>query len=383
MFFSMNLRALLGRRDWREDASAYIDGELSAKDRLRIEAQLAHSAEMRDYLADLQDMRSVLRAMESTPLAAPFQLTSEMLNDPRRAALRSSTATRALRLSMSTAAIGVATFAAVMVFDVIDSPTVTFTSTSADGAADSVPTASVVTDEVEVETRTQSAAESASAPPPSRIEAVAAAREPEAEESATAASVQVQEESAAQQEAAQQPQQSTQEAYEPDEAEESVGDDTATADPSRRAITAGRAASDAEAGEAASVSAEDVVQQQKPQAAQPALDEAEASDDAAPLVADTESEPTPSPAAETPTQASDPEQSQAAPQTQTETRAAATSATQAQSDWPLEQRPRSSTVRLARDPSWEAPVQIALAVIAISATLLWLVLTIVDRRRQT
>ena len=157
MFFGMRIRTLIGRRDWREDLSAYMDGELSARDRMRVEAQLAESAEMREYLADLEDMRSALRALEPAPGATPFQLTTEMLNDPALVALRPTAATRALRLSMSTAALGVATFAAVMVFDAVDSPTVTFTTTSAGDNGAGVPTAAVVTDEVEVERQSHSA----------------------------------------------------------------------------------------------------------------------------------------------------------------------------------------------------------------------------------
>ena len=88
MFFGMRIRTLIGRRDWREDLSAYMDGELSARDRMRVEAQLAESAEMREYLADLEEMRSALRALGPAPGATPFQLTTEMLNDPALVALR-------------------------------------------------------------------------------------------------------------------------------------------------------------------------------------------------------------------------------------------------------------------------------------------------------
>jgi len=66
---------LLRRGDWREDVSAYMDDELSPRERARVEARLAESEEMREYLADLEDMRSVLRSFEPAHSAAPFQLT--------------------------------------------------------------------------------------------------------------------------------------------------------------------------------------------------------------------------------------------------------------------------------------------------------------------
>ena len=391
MFFGMRIRTLIGRRDWREDMSAYMDGELSARDRARVEAQLAESAEMREYLSDLEEMRSVLRAFEPAPGASPFQLTTEMLDDPARVALRPTAASRALRLSMSTAAIGVATFAAVMVFDAVDTPTVTFTTTSAGITADGVPTASVVTDEIEVESQSQQAVASDASQPPSRSNAAASAQEQEADESATVASVELDEEQQqVAQEAAWQAQQEAQEASEYEDAEElveqeaePVSKDAAADDPSRRAITAGRAGSDAEADDAETITAEDVVQQQEVAEEQATAEQAEPSQPESTSANDGDSEPSQASSAATSTEERNEEQSQAVSQAQTERRTVATSVRHSQSDWPLEQRPRSSTVELARDPSWEGPVQIVLAVVAIGATLVWLGLTIVDRRRRT
>ena len=131
MLSRLSLPSFFSRRDWRDDLSAYLDNELTPRERERIEARLAQSEEMREYLADLQDMRSVLRGFSPAPSAAPFQLTAEILERDTRTPLSASGATRALRMSMATAAVGVAAFAAVMVFDVIDSPTVTFTTTQA------------------------------------------------------------------------------------------------------------------------------------------------------------------------------------------------------------------------------------------------------------
>ena len=373
MFFGMRIRSLIGRRDWREDVSAYMDGELSARERTRMEMRLATSAEMREYLADLEEMRSVLRGFEPSPSASPFQLTTEMLNQPERISVQPANTARALRLSMSTAAVGVATFAAVMVFDAVDSPTVTFTTTAAGDTAGGVPTAAVVTDEIEVQSQSQQAAQSAAAQQLSQPEAAAVAQDREAEESATVASVEVQEEQA-------QTEQEVQESYVEEEAAAQA--QQAADDPSRRAITAGRGGSDAEAGAAERVTAEDVVQQQETATEASDLDQSE---QAEPPAAETEeeSDSAQAEAADAPTTALDDEESQATSQTQTATRTVATSVRHTQSDWPLEQRPRSTTMQLARDPSWEGPVQIVLAVIAIGATLLWLGLTIVDRRRRT
>ena len=377
MFFGMRIRSLIGRRDWREDVSAYMDGELSPRERTRMEMRLAASAEMREYLADLEEMRSVLRGFEPSPSASPFQLTTEMLNQPERASVQPANTARALRLSMSTAAVGVATFAAVMVFDAVDSPTVTFTTTAAGDTAGGVPTAAVVTDEIEVETQSQQAAQSAAEQQPSQPEAATVSQEQEAAESATVASVEVQEE----QEAAWQAQQEVQESYVEEEAAEQAQQQAAD-DPSRRAITAGRGGSDAEAGDAERVTAEDVVQQQETATESSDLDQSEQAEPQAAEVEE-ESDSTQAEAADDSATALDNEESQATSQTQTVTRTVATSVRHTQSDWPLEQRPRSTTMQLARDPSWEGPVQIVLAVIAIGATLLWLGLTIVDRRRRT
>ena len=380
MFFGMRIRTLIGRRDWREDLSAYMDGELSARDRIQVEAQLAESAEMREYLADLEEMRSALRALEPAPGATPFQLTTEMLNDPALVALRPTAATRALRLSMSTAAVGVATFAAVMVFDAVDSPTVTFTTTSAGDSGAGVPTAAVVTDEVEVERQSQSAAETAASPPPSEA-AANAVQEEEAEETAAVAAVEVEEEL---QQAAQQANWQAQEesADEPGEQVSASSKEAAAGDPSRRAITAGRAGSDAGDSNAEQVTAADVVQQEETVTEEAEVEQAEASEPTAAEVRE-DDDSSQSAAADESTKAVGDDQAQASSQTQVERRTVATSVRHSESDWPLEQRPRSSTVELARDPSWEGPVQIVLAVVAIGATLLWLGLTIVDRRRRT
>lgn len=383
---------LLRRADWREDVSAYMDDELSPRDRARVEAQLAESTEMQEYLADLEEMRSVLLRFDPKPSAVPFQLTTDMLNDPSRVAATPSSTARALRLSMSTAAVGVATFAAVMVFDAVDSPTVNFTTTAADDQAARVPTAAVVTDQVEVAAQPQRSSASDSTQAAGRPESAEAAGEAQEEEeevvtvTAVAASQEQQEaaEEMAQEEeaeaAVEQAQQQTEEEAEEQAAEQSAKQaaDEAASDPSRRALTAGRGSG---SGDTRGVRVEGVVaqQQEDAEAEQAMADSSEAeSQTAAGATGDQQAQDEAAVAASSSPAGQDEQQTAA----ETETRSVATSIARGESDWPLEQRPRSSTVQLASDPSWERPVQIVLAAIAISATVFWLVLTIVDRRRR-
>ena len=376
------------RADWRDDVSAYLDDELSPRDRARVEARLAQSEEMQAYLADLDQMRAVLRRFEPAQSATPFQLTPEMLDDPARIRVRPAGTARALRLSMSTAAIGVATFAAFMVFDAVDSPTVNFTTTSADAEPTRVPTAAVVTDEVEVEAQAGGTSDKAASPTSSEPESVsAAAQEAQEEERTTVAAVaseQADQQQAAQEAVEQEEAEQQAEAYQEEQAQQEAQESAAesTADPSRRALTAGRSSGD---GQAKSVNVEDVVaEQEEAEAAEQAQSTDEASEDAtadhAANAADESRQEETQAAAVSPTQESSGESQ--ATVTQTETRSVATSVAQGESDWPLEQRPRSTTVQLARDPSWELPVQIVLAAVAISSAVFWLVLTIADRRRR-
>ena len=395
MGMRLSLTSLFRRGDWRDDVSAYLDDELSPRERQRMEARLAASAEMREYLAELEQMRSVLRSFDPAQSSVPFQLTPEMINDPARVPLRPTVAARALRLSMSTAAVGVATFAAVMVFDAVDSPTVTFTTTSAGDMSRRIPTAAVVTDEVEVEVEAQEAAEEE----PARVTAVAATSEASERQQPARAEADQEQEAEQAEEAMQEEEQASvadaeyeeaeQEAVQEEEYEEEAqqqqtvteqSSKQAASDPSRRALTAGRAG---EESDAENVTAEQVVAQQE------AEDSAQASGrDAAPDPAQNnastsdQSAASDSTAAESPARDRGDDQQSASAATQSETRTVATSVTHTESDWPLEQRPRSGTVQLATDPSWEQPVQIVLAAIAISATVFWLVLTIVDRRRR-
>ena len=339
---------------WRDDLSAYVDGELTPRAQARLEAQLAQSEEMRAYLEDLQRMRTVFAGLAPTPRATPFQLTAEMVQGASSSPLRASSTARALRLSMASAAVGVATFGAVMVFDLIDSPSVRFSSTDASAERVSVPTTQVLTDEIESSGQSGSTA-SAAQPTPVTVAAVAQQEAAAAEQPQAVAAEQPQA-AAESAELAESEEQAWQQAEESAQPMTQQSDDAAD-DPSRQAITAGRSSEASGTSRAQDVTAADVV-------ADVSADE----DDAATQLTETST-------------AEQSSQSESATESvQTERRTVATSVAQVESDWPLEQRPRSTMVQLATDPSWEQPLQFVLAALAISATAVWAVLFVAQRR---
>ena len=367
----LSLSQLFGRRDWQEDVSAYLDDELTLRERERVEARLAESEEARAYLDDLRRMRSALRGFAAGTSRAPFQLSVEMLEGPIPTQLRPSPIERALRVSMATAAVGIATFSAVLVFDVIDQPSVSFSQGFADDTPTSVPTVEIVTEQVQQQAQQGMAA---SAPPPVTVASIEAAEQAEqadmeeAQQNARAWAEPLE------QEAMQAEQEWQQQAY------QQQAFDQAAADPARRGINARgqRAASGDE-----DVDAADVVAQQEQQTADVSSSALTSSTDSS---ADESMDERP--AAQASVEHSDDSASAAAAprveqETRIETRTVATSVRHTESDWPLEQRPRTTSVRLAADPSWEQPLQIALATIAVAATLAWLCLTMMDRRRRT
>ncbi len=409
MRLRLSLTSLLLRRDWRDDLSAYLDDELTPRERERVERQLAQSDEMREYLADLQDMRSVLRSFAPAPSPVPFQLTPELIERSTLTPFVASGATRALRLSMATAAVGVAAFAAVMVFDVIDSPTVTFTTTQAGNMSSNVPTAEVVTEEVELQS--QSAAQSGT-PAVSEVASdseqagrgdspAVEAEQAEAEQEATVAMVAIDEQDEAMEQEAEQAAEQQEVEYEAEEeqaeyesdaeaeqenwqAEQAEQAQSAADDPSRRALSAGRKASEDDgSGSAQSVTAADVVAQEEAEPAEAEAEVSQATEEEATVSAPVDEEAVESATDEAVEQERDDDRSSAQVQTEPERRTVASSVRHTESEWPLEERPRSSSVELATDPAWERPVQIVLAAVAVAATTFWLTLTIVDRRRRT
>ena len=320
----MRVRFFAARSErWRDELSAYVDGELSDRQRARVEARLAKSEEMRAYLADLEQMRSVFRQLAPSPTPTPFQLTPEMLSRSAHETVAARSTARALRLSMAAAAIGVATFGAAMLFDLLDSPSVRFTATDASATLSAEPTSAQPE-----QTATEGAsAQDADTPTPVMVASVAAQEEVEAEQ---AAQEQVQSEDA--------------------EPTPSAQQRAAADDPARRALTSGTGQGDSGAQ---AVSAEDVVAQQ-----------AEPSDTAASQATTEESAAPAVEAVATPQQSA----------------SASVATTPARSDWPLEQRPRSSSVELATDPSWEQPLQFVLAALAAAALAVYLALLLAQRR---
>ena len=379
------------RRDWRADVSAYLDGELSAAERAQVEARLAEDGELRAYLHDLERLHDSLSRFAPTPARPPaapvqamlasqdvgsrelrpvaqavprdFQLSPEMTAAAVPVAANSPS--RTLRLSLSTAAMGVAAFCALLIFDAMDTPTVNFTTSQAGTLqagqqSQPIPTATVRTERVIVQTTepTQTAAAAQTAQfAEDAAEAEEAAPEPEAAAFSAAA---VEEEAEAEAAAA-----------EPAAAEASAE--------ARPALTAG--VSDEEAAEE-EVTAADVVAADSEQANWAAAEE-EAAEAEEAVEAQAAAPPPAAAAAEPTAAAAEPpaEPAPAAAETVTEERTIVTVTAAAEEDWPLPQRPVSDSVVLASDPSWELPVQIALAAIAGVSALIWLALTIAERRR--
>ncbi len=371
------LSQLLGRRDWRDDLSAYLDDELSPGERARVEGRLAESEEMQDYLDDLCQMRSLLRGFAGESARAPFQLSAEMFHTRAPAQLRPSPIERGLRVSMTTAAVGFATFSAVLIFDVIDQPPVSVTQTAADGVVTiAVPTVAVVTEPVPQEVATSIGSAPASVTVVSIESTEQAVEVDSTQQRADRAlkSSQTTDERPQAQEQVEQQQAYQQQAFE-----------QAARDPSRLGINAGGQDISTDAKH---VSAEDVVAQQARGVAEAGSSATTSISPSAGDESSDESEIVLSGSEylqESPNVAevgSDDAAHRVELESQVEMRTVVTSAGQMESKWPLDQRPRTSSVRVAVDPSWEMPVQIALATIAVASTLAWLLLTAVHRRRR-
>ena len=67
----------ISMREW-EALSAYLDGQLPAKERTRLETQLNQAPELRSALEDLRRTRSVLRSQPKVRAPRNFTLTPEM-----------------------------------------------------------------------------------------------------------------------------------------------------------------------------------------------------------------------------------------------------------------------------------------------------------------
>ncbi|MCY3559366.1 MAG: hypothetical protein OXH13_12100 [Chloroflexi bacterium] len=415
MMFGRQLWQLLGRRDWRADVSAYLDDELTPRQRERVEARLARSDDMQAYLDELRQMRAALRGFAAEPSRAPFQITPEMLASQTAEPLPASNLERALRLSMTTAAIGVATFSAVLIFDAVDRPTVTFTTTAAgdvqsaaaaaQAAAERAPRQEAATDAdgtavavVSIASSEPQQAQSAGqAEAAEQVAQAAQAEQPEPAEQATAAAYRAEsDEQTSQEQAAQEQAQAQQQAEEAEwqqsaqeEAESArAAHQQAAADPSRRALNAGSSSGQREQQE---VNAEDVIaKQEEPTDQATTRADAAQQDGEAPVVESTDAaeatettETVESAGSDDGAGQSPQDQAVADTGTASQSQSVTSSARVVESEWPLPQRPQSSSVRLASDPAWEVPLQIALAIVSFGSLLAWILLTVMDRRRQT
>ena len=154
-------------------------------------------------------------------------------------------------------------------------------------------------------------------------------------------------------------------------------------DPSRRALTAGRKAAEGGEDGAQDVTAAGVVAGETAATVEDGTEVSQAGDAEETVSSLADEEVAEPDVASSVAEDQDVEASRAETQSETEKRTVVRSVRHTESDWPLEERPRSRSVELARDPSWERPVQIVLAAFAVAATVFWLTLAIVDRRRRT
>ncbi len=68
----------ISMREW-EALSAYLDGQLAAKERTRLESQLNQTPELRSALEDLRRTRSILRSQPKVRAPRNFTLTPDMV----------------------------------------------------------------------------------------------------------------------------------------------------------------------------------------------------------------------------------------------------------------------------------------------------------------
>ncbi len=73
----------ISKRDW-ETISAYLDGQLSERKRIRFESRLDHDQQLRVALDELRDTRHVLRNAPRLRAPRSFMLSPELAGQPRR-----------------------------------------------------------------------------------------------------------------------------------------------------------------------------------------------------------------------------------------------------------------------------------------------------------
>ncbi len=403
----LNLRTswaelMLRRSGWRDDVSAYMDDELSPGERERVESRLAESGEMRAYLADLEQMQASLRRLYVEPSPVSFQLTPEMLDQPLRETVGGPFSPSRTMALASVAVIAAAAFAAALVFDVIDAPSVQYAGTSASSVssvsseAAGIPTTSVRTETVETQA-TPSAQLAGAAEPESSVAAFAEQAEEEAQEEVMEQAEQQAWEQAEAEAVAETEREEAMAEQAAEEQQVAAADESASAaaaadtdDPSRRALTAGR--SDGEATDARPVSASAVLASSAQSEESAVSEEAEASDggsasangtgqatDAVDAVDEQSSSEGSSGAdpARAEIAVSDDGDAVDVEVTRTVRLVTVTEASAVESAWPLQERARQP---LAADPGWELPLQLALGSLAAAAALACLLLVMWDRR---
>lgn len=425
-------------RAWRADLSAYADDELDPSERARVQAQLEASPERQQWLAEVEHVQETLAALSAAELPRSFELSELQFAAARTADSEPvdehAATTRAipLRLATAGAVASLVALATVSGFDMLDNPTVTTpTITRIE------PTATAVTTGVASQS-TQSAAAPAAASESESAQAqqavtIAAAQSDDAEQSATAAQSQQPEPAAAEAaleeaEAEEQAEQAAQEQAQyqqqaAQQAEQQIAQDTppamtaeqqeAARDPARGAVNAGissdqsqsdaadptfsaRDDSDAQAAQAdpaADATTADAAEQAQAKTTEPAP---EAQTEQA---AETEDQPPAT--SETSAEAGEPDEPQpsrvvvvsTSGQADQDTRRISIPDTQQQivhrnsdrsadpDDWPIPARPQAAGETSAAEPGWETPVQIALAVVAIVALLIWVFCWLLTRRQ--
>jgi anti-sigma-K factor RskA len=78
----------ISNREW-EALSAYLDKQLSARERSRLEARLKENPELRQALEEMRRVRTILRSQPKMRAPRNFTLTPEMVGMRRRPARRS------------------------------------------------------------------------------------------------------------------------------------------------------------------------------------------------------------------------------------------------------------------------------------------------------
>lgn len=107
----------ISTREW-EALSAYLDKQLSARERSRLEAKLRESSELRQALQELQRVRTFLRSQPKMRAPRNFTLTPEMVGMRRRPVQRS----RAYPVFRLASVLATILFVLVLVGDFISGP---------------------------------------------------------------------------------------------------------------------------------------------------------------------------------------------------------------------------------------------------------------------